>query len=128
MDIFDEEHLQLIRHLHVEVEANRRIAIAGLLDQQTKRIALGGRELRRVAPQLAALELLAVPQAHHQGGPHRLPLAAGTEDVRLMRNVFLPPVLRGEDEVSSMRCVLGAAEQAEPGATLQELLKRLNPA
>ena len=75
---------------------------------------LAGRELRRVAPQLPVLELLAIPQPHDQRGPHRLPLAAesvGDEDVRVARDVLLAAVLGGKDQLPPVRRVLGDAER-----------------
>ena len=95
VDILDKDDLQLVGHLQVEVEADRRGTVARLRDLQSQRLLPGRLELRRIAPQLPVREFMAIPQAHHQSRPHSLPLAAegvGDEDVRLMRDVLLPAV------------------------------------
>ena len=69
-------------------------------------------ELSRLIP---VLELLAVPQPHHQRRPDRLPLAAkgvGDKDVRLPGDLSFAPVLGGEHQVAAFRCLLGDAEGA----------------
>ena len=114
MGILDEDRLQFVGHLAVEVQADRRFPLALLVvDLQTER-AVGKGELRRVAPKLPVRKLVAVPQPHDQRGPYRLPLAAervGDEDVRLMRDVLFPAVLRGKHQVPSLRRLLGDAQR-----------------
>src|SRR4051812_46832635 len=109
VDVLNEDHLELVRRLHVEEQADRRLAFAlPVVDLQAQQLPPAGLELRRVAPQLFVLELLAVPQAHHQGGPDRLPLAGegvGDEDARFPRDFLLPPVLRGKHQVPPLRRV-----------------------
>ena len=114
MGILDKDRLQFVADLSIKVQADRRLPLALLVvDLQTER-AVGKGELRRVAPKLPVRKLVAVPQPHDQRGPYRLPLAAervGDEDVRLMRDVLFPAVLRGKHQVPSLRRLLGDAQR-----------------
>ena len=114
VDILDENHLQLIRHFHIEVEADRcfPFALPGV-DLHSQLVASGGRKLGGVAPQLPVLEFVAVPEADHQRSPHRLPLPAegiGDEDVRIVRDVPFSAVLRRKDQMTPLRRRFGNAE------------------
>src|SRR5215213_10278001 len=49
VDILDENDLQLVGHLVVEVEANRRGTVARLCDLQSQRVLPSRLKLRRIA-------------------------------------------------------------------------------
>src|SRR5438552_1377861 len=97
MNILDKNRLQDVFHLNVEVEADGRGTRAlFVVDLQPERVSFAGSEFGRVTPQIPVLELLAIPEAHNQRGPYRLPLATEgvrNEDVRVARQVLLAPVL-----------------------------------
>ena len=115
MSVFDKDRLQFVGNLVVEVKADRPCSFALLVvNLQTQKMSLCRFKLRGITPQLSVFKLVAVPQPHDQCRPHGLPLATervGDENIWLIRNIFFPSVLRGKNEMPSLRRWLGDAQR-----------------